>query len=1355
MKKYLIKSNFTKIVCVLVCAAIIYSLFPLLKPTAYTEGTAGKLHYNSEIVSAVCDDNGKVSVTWNSDGQQYIPFAQFYEPLNANVGIHFETGNINMKDYSGYSLVYCIGNTSNNQSWDKSGFQIVYTTAGKFYVYNSNIDLIWRDPYVAPSADSNAIKADIEPLTSKGCSIDVKLVAGTYYKITVINGEYKHEYQLNTSAVKLSSYGTVYASCTLASNNNPPKKGSSLDIIMTNDADYGTSVPPTDYIYTGEVYKFKEKTEGLKVTRLASGYAYERVSYGKKVIIGEKPVKFDISDIEAYASSYTLAFSFGSGEYSYGGLNYAWCDNKGIMLLYNNAGDVTFIETTTGVNNDPNTATVLAHGKITPSNSLTIEVSQNDDYDYIVSVNGEKFTVSSDSLNASEELNISFGVMSGYTYDSLTDKVKNLMYWQNNFINGDISFIVKGITGSEKQPEEKGNTVPPQNYAVVAADDNAQSFEFSEKDGKVLVKSTKNQSAWERFGRTEKYDITDEGLSVSISELKSKSKNYSFVIFLNDTCVNGWNDKNGCMIFYDRDGDFAIVKTTVDEVDVNKVEVLATDKLSFKNSIDFNFKLKDDKYIVTFNGNEYKFDTSCIYGSEEVYLTFGVMSGFDVDTKTDTVANIDFLYPTKGADLTFTIDSIKGKLPEDESVTKGSAVPPDDYNVVGENYRFKNTDNGLMITHLATGAAYERVEYKVPYFARNGIKLTISDIISKSKDYSIAVCIAPNAPLWCDKKCLMVYYDAGGNLSLVACTGEVYEDGGTEDPNNAEVLASTKLESFINSLTINISVDNGKYLFDINGMKATVDGAYLSNAELLAFTYGVNSAYKLSDGDISDLQYWQLGFKNKSVSFTVNEIDGESGTDDPIEGTPINLEASPFKLCGDKIFLLSAENGTKVVHTAEAGAWERVIYKNKFSTQGDGLSFNVTDINCKANNYAMVVKFGTEEGWYGTRGYEIHYGMSGNFMILATDKTQNNPNLADVAVNEVREPLGKEFSLKVALNGINYDITVNGKTYTIPAQNLKFPIKNAREVFLEFGIMNDAKLGDIDYWTNTFKNNNVSFVVTSAKGMLAEDNLGANLGLKINGNHWSFDNSSGKVRFTFDNGGTAKEFVSIIDSFSTKNGGIDISLCDIESFDSNYSVVVMFSDSKNPWYDCTGYMLTYGKSGNFSIIATDNSVISPNKSEISVKEKREALGKNLTVNARLQGKNLIITVNGKEYTVLAKNKTYGMTSAADLYVSFGIFEDKPIGDLNLVTTFLNYPVSFTMGSVSHNDRKVAVTDVTEDKPKEEEKHQTAETDNTNADTPETVKESNNTLLIIVIIAAVIAALGIVGTVLIIKKKKIA
>lgn len=57
----------------------------------------------------------------------------------------------------------------------------------------------------------------------------------------------------------------------------------------------------------------------------------------------------------------------------------------------------------------------------------------------------------------------------------------------------------------------------------------------------------------------------------------------------------------------------------------------------------------------------------------------------------------------------------------------------------------------------------------------------------------------------------------------------------------------------------------------------------------------------------------------------------------------------------------------------------------------------------------------------------------------------------------------------------------------------------------------------------------------------------------------------------------------------------------------------VFANEHDPWYDCTGYMIVYGKSGNFAIVATDDGIINPNKSPIVVSEKREPLGKALSV----------------------------------------------------------------------------------------------------------------------------------------------
>ena len=205
---------------------------------------------------------------------------------------------------------------------------------------------------------------------------------------------------------------------------------------------------------------------------------------------------------------------------------------------------------------------------------------------------------------------------------------------------------------------------------------------------------------------------------------------------------------------------------------------------------------------------------------------------------------------------------------------------------------------------------------------------------------------------------------------------------------------------------------------------------------------------------------------------------------------------------------------------------------------------------------------------------------------------------------------------------------------------------------------------------------------------MINNELGKEFNMHATGNSWQMEKTNRGIKVTHGVAGTGTERVSLNDTYATTEGGIQIELTDIASKDPNYSMAVMLGNVSDPWYDCTGYMLIYGKSGNFSIIATDASLINPNKSPVVISEVREALGEKLSVNVRLSRDNYKITVNGKIYTVPAEHEDYALKDVENLYLSFGVMSDGKIGELIYEKEFKSSKLSFTIASVYHSDESV-------------------------------------------------------------------
>ena len=153
--------------------------------------------------------------------------------------------------------------------------------------------------------------------------------------------------------------------------------------------------------------------------------------------------------------------------------------------------------------------------------------------------------------------------------------------------------------------------------------------------------------------------------------------------------------------------------------------------------------------------------------------------------------------------------------------------------------------------------------------------------------------------------------------------------------------------------------------------------------------------------------------------------------------------------------------------------------------------------------------------------------------------------------------------------------------------------------------------------------------------------------------------------------------------------GLQIEIDDIQATDANYSVVVAIGDASNQWYDKAGYMLIYGKSGNFALLETSASSANPNKATVIATATMDELGDSISLIIRKEGTDYIIAVNGIEYTI--ENVT-SIDSSGEHYLSFGVMSDFTITD-NVVSGVKYWQDGATIGrteDVSYIIRSITV-----------------------------------------------------------------
>ena len=311
-----------------------------------------------------------------------------------------------------------------------------------------------------------------------------------------------------------------------------------------------------------------------------------------------------------------------------------------------------------------------------------------------------------------------------------------------------------------------------------------------------------------------------------------------------------------------------------------------------------------------------------------------------------------------------------------------------------------------------------------------------------------------------------------------------------------------------------------------------------------------------------------------------------------------------------------AKKGVQITFDRKSPGWARIRSVEMYSSTGDGFTIEMESIACANPDYSVAVKFGDDREWYNGRGYMIIYGKSGNFSIITTSKEKQTVNKAPVLVSEKREELRDSLSINVKLQGNNYIITVNGKTYSVAANHLE----DKENHYLVFGAMSDGEISVINAG-KSYETSALTYTISKISNMMVGagydpkgDLLTASdVGVVMTGENIELREAENGVQAALTTEAKGYERFHFKNPLSLDGTPLEIDLQDIYSADDDYSMVVRLGESTGRWYNGKGYMFVYGKSGNFAIIGMDQNEMVPTKSIIYVSEKREPLDGKLNI----------------------------------------------------------------------------------------------------------------------------------------------
>lgn len=209
----------------------------------------------------------------------------------------------------------------------------------------------------------------------------------------------------------------------------------------------------------------------------------------------------------------------------------------------------------------------------------------------------------------------------------------------------------------------------------------------------------------------------------------------------------------------------------------------------------------------------------------------------------------------------------------------------------------------------------------------------------------------------------------------------------------------------------------------------------------------------------------------------------------------------------DKGLKVSFVAGSQVFHRVET-KWngdEATNYTEKYNgywPEGNGVHIGFQDIALENDADMLAVFIGKRlypdymSSWYNTDAYMLFYGKDGSFAIVETYNSWSNNYIEKVLIAEKREPLTDRLSLDVREEDGRYELLVNGKAYSLPAEREECPIprtSSTDRLHFAFGLMTGFKVTEEGVMTapsiksGPNYNSNGSFTVTDISYITTEE----------------------------------------------------------------------------------------------------------------------------------------------------------------------------------------------------------------------------------------------------------------------------
>lgn len=177
----------------------------------------------------------------------------------------------------------------------------------------------------------------------------------------------------------------------------------------------------------------------------------------------------------------------------------------------------------------------------------------------------------------------------------------------------------------------------------------------------------------------------------------------------------------------------------------------------------------------------------------------------------------------------------------------------------------------------------------------------------------------------------------------------------------------------------------------------------------------------------------------------------------------------------------NVEQGVKVTYTADTAAYSRLetlydsvetnnypLKYNGFHLDGNGVHTGIKDIELTNDTDSIAMFIGRRDYstydsmWFdagdGTNGgaYMMFYGKDGSFAIVETYQNWTNNYIKKVLISEKREVLGDMLSIDIRQEDGRYEILVNGKCYSVPAEGDDCPINRTNStdrIWFAYGLV--------------------------------------------------------------------------------------------------------------------------------------------------------------------------------------------------------------------------------------------------------------------------------------------------------------